>query len=99
MNLVSEKTEDTPANLQTLITIICHLMTCYAMHPCEEIAANINRHMHFLLTPPILNELGDWKSTFIQLQLQWRAITQRHQQEKQTKKTSVNVLRDTYSIQ
>ncbi|MCK5871710.1 MAG: hypothetical protein KAG26_02695 [Methylococcales bacterium] len=85
MNPISEKTEDTAANLQTLVTVICHLMTCYAMHPCEEIAANINRHMHFLLAPSMAIELGDWKSTFIQLQTQWDVITQRHQHQKNSR--------------
>jgi len=43
MNLLSEKIDDSVANLPTLVTIICHLMTCYAMHPCEEIAKRERR--------------------------------------------------------
>ena len=77
-----EKNENFADNLPTLVTIICHLMTCYAMHPCEEISNNINRHLNVLLSSNASIELGEWKSTFIQLQIQWDAITRRYQQKK-----------------
>lgn len=82
MKISSEKIDDSAANLPTLVTIICHLMTCYAMHPCEDIAKNINRHMQILLSSTASIELGEWKATFLQLQIQWDAITRRYQHQK-----------------
>ncbi len=82
MNLLSEKIDDSVANLPRLVTIICHLMTCYAMHPCEEIAKNINRHMQVLLSSAAAIELGEWRETFLQLQIQWDAISQRYEHQK-----------------
>lgn len=65
-------------DLATQFTIICHLMTCYAVRPCEPIAANINRHMEALLISPAADSLGDWHGTIQQLSQQWNAITARH---------------------
>ncbi len=66
-------------DLPTLVTILCHLMTCYALRPCEPLATNINRHMKVLLNSPnALEALGEWCSTFQQLHLQWVAIADRH---------------------
>ena len=62
----------------TLITVICHLMTCYAMQPCGFLAANIERHLSALLNLRAGDELGDWTMTFERLQVQWRAISDRH---------------------
>ncbi len=75
------ETEKFAANLPTLISIICNLMTCYAMHPCEEVAKKINRHMSALLESSALMDLGVWRPTFIQLQLQWDTIMQRYQHQ------------------
>jgi hypothetical protein len=33
----------------TIITVICHLITLYALRPCEPIATNINRHIKVVL--------------------------------------------------
>ncbi len=65
-------------DLPTLVTVICHLMTLYAMRPCEHIAANIDRHLFALLTAPAAEALGSWRGTFEKLQIQWRTIARRH---------------------
>ncbi|MCK5728526.1 MAG: hypothetical protein KAH08_04830 [Methylococcales bacterium] len=75
----TKKTKKLAANLPTLISIICNLMTCYAMHPCEEVAKKINRHMNALLESSSMMELGEWRPIFIQLQIQWDTIMQRYQ--------------------
>lgn len=75
MNKLS--TEQAP-DLPTLITVLCHLMTCYAVRPCEPLAANINRHMKVLLDSSVSEALGEWRPTFQQLHQQWRVIADRH---------------------
>jgi hypothetical protein len=62
----------------TLVTIICHLMTCYAMRPSGLLASSIERHMDLLLNSRAGDELGDWITTFEQLHTQWHAISERH---------------------
>ena len=65
-------------DLSTLVTVLCHLMTCYAMRPCGPLASNIERHMKVLLNSRAGNDLGDWITTFEQLRTQWHAISERH---------------------
>ncbi|MCK5872192.1 MAG: hypothetical protein KAG26_05155 [Methylococcales bacterium] len=81
MKASSNETKKITANLPILISIICNLMTCYAMHPCEEVAKKINHHMNALLTSSALMDLGIWRPTFIQLQIQWDTIRQRYQHQ------------------
>lgn len=82
-DLSTYKTKNLAANLPTQIAIICHLMTCYTIKPRGILAINISRHMEVLLNSPAATELGEWKSTFLQLQIQWNNITQRHRQQQQ----------------
>ncbi len=42
-----DETKNDPVDILTNITVICHLMTLYALHPCEPLATNINRHIKF----------------------------------------------------
>ncbi|MCK5829307.1 MAG: hypothetical protein KAH20_03305 [Methylococcales bacterium] len=85
--ILPNKPKESAENLPTLLTIICHLMTCYAIRPSEVLAINIHRHMDVLLTSTTASELKEWKPTFLQLQVQWASITQRHQlQQKKTDK-------------
>lgn len=69
------------ADLPTMMTIICHLMTLYAMRPCTHLATSINRHMNALLNSSESDSLGEWFSTFQQLHIQWNAIANRHNQQ------------------
>lgn len=62
----------------TLVTIICHLMTCFAMRPSGLLASSIERHIDLLLNSRADNDLGDWITTFEQLHTQWHAISARH---------------------
>ncbi len=64
-----------------LLTLICHLMTQYAMYPCQPLAVNINRHFQYLLNSSAAESLGEWKSTYEQLFTQWRAIVGNHIQQ------------------
>lgn len=62
----------------TTVTILCHLMTLYAMKPCEPLATNINRHIAVLLKSPAADSLGEWKDTFGQLLVQWKYLAKQH---------------------
>ncbi|MCK4493700.1 MAG: hypothetical protein KAU26_06565 [Methylococcales bacterium] len=79
MKASSNETKQLTANLPTLISMICNLMTCYALYPCEDVAKKINYHMNALLQSSALMDLGVWRPTFIQLQIQWDTIMQRYQ--------------------
>jgi hypothetical protein len=62
-----------------IVTIICHLMTLYALKPCEPLAANINRHMKVVLNSSAIDSLGEWEGTFRQIHMQWELIAEQHQ--------------------
>lgn len=94
MNLITKpefsKTNDAVVSLPTLLTIICHLMTCYAVRPSEALAVNINRHMRLVLTSSSTSELEEFKPNFLQLQAMWDNVIQRHQsQQRKVDKRSV----------
>ncbi len=80
MNTVSQPnlTEKEIVDFPTLITVICHLMTLYALRPCEPLASNINRHIKVVLNSSASDSLGEWKSSFEQLLSQWESIAKRH---------------------
>lgn len=63
-----------------MITVICHLMTLYALRPCEPLATNINRHIKVVLNSSASDSLGEWKGTFEQLHTQWESIAKQHVQ-------------------
>lgn len=69
----------------TTITIICHLMTLYAQHPCEPLATNISRHIKAILNSSASDSLGEWKDTFKQLLPQWERIADQHLQSEKNK--------------
>ncbi len=73
-------TEKEIVDLPTIVTILCHLMTLYALRPCEPLATNINRHIMVLLKSSAADSLGEWKGTFQQLLIQWENIAKRHVQ-------------------
>lgn len=83
MNTVSQPnlTEKEIVDFPTVITIICHLMTLYALRPCEPLAANINRHIKVVLNSSASDSLGEWKGTFEQLLSQWESIAKGHVQQ------------------
>lgn len=74
--ILKQDTIDFPA----LITVICHLMTCYALRPSEPLAVNISRHMTVLLNSTAADTLKEWRPTFRQLQRQWLILAERHAQ-------------------
>lgn len=76
VNLIEKETVDFP----TVITVICHLMTLYALQPCEPLASNINRHIKVILNSSASDSLGEWKGAFEQLLSQWESIAKRHVQ-------------------
>ncbi|MCF6204752.1 MAG: hypothetical protein L3J59_13970 [Methylococcaceae bacterium] len=73
-SMIEKETLDFP----TTVTIICHLMTLYAIKPCEPLATNINRHLAVLLESPAADSLGKWKDTFAQLLVQWKHLAKQH---------------------
>jgi len=62
----------------SLITVTCHLMTLYALKPCEPLATNINRHIKAILNSSASDSLGEWTSTFTQLLPMWELIAEQH---------------------
>ncbi len=76
----ANNTEPEVIDFLQLITLICHLMTQYALHPCAAMATNINRHFQFLLNSSAAESLGEWQGTFQQLFIQWQDISARHMQ-------------------
>lgn len=77
--------ENEIVDFPTIITVICHLMTLYALHPCEPLASNINRHIKVVLNSNAADSLGEWKGTFRQIHSQWELITHQHLQSAKTK--------------
>ncbi len=71
-------TEKEIVDFPTIVTILCHLMTLYAIKPCEPLATNINRHIAVLLKSPAADSLGEWKDTFSQLRVQWKYLAKQH---------------------
>jgi len=80
MNTTSQPnfTEKEIVDFSTVITVICHLMTLYALRPCEPLATNINRHIKVVLNSSASDLLGEWKGTFEQLFTQWESIAKQH---------------------
>ena len=76
-HLAENETVDFPAIIT--ITITCHLMTLYALQPCEPLAANINRHLKVVLNSSATDSLGEWKGVFRQIHAQWGLIAEQHQ--------------------
>jgi hypothetical protein len=72
--------EKETTNLVTIVTILCHLMTLYAIKPSFPLAANINHHILVLLKSPEADSLGEWKGTFRQLLTQWQSLATQHTQ-------------------
>lgn len=66
------------ADLPTLISIVCDLMTSYAINPCARLAKNINQHLEFVLNFSSTSDLAEWKSTLTHLQGQWEVIALQH---------------------
>ncbi|MGR9116709.1 MAG: hypothetical protein ACU85E_13160 [Gammaproteobacteria bacterium] len=66
-------------DLYTLMTVIAHLMTCYAFRPCKPIADNINLHLQHLLNSPSKELLGEWAENFSTLLKQWQVIAEHHE--------------------
>lgn len=66
------------SDLPKMMTIICYLMTCYSIKPCEHLALHINTHLKILLNSPAAEDLGDWSSSFQQLHCKWRHIADSH---------------------
>lgn len=65
-------------NLPVMVTVLCNMMTCYAMRPCIHKACEIERHINALLNSPLSDELGDWTALFEKLQCQWTALSECH---------------------
>lgn len=63
MNQLSQRyvAENKIVNFPTIITVICHLMTLYALNPCEPLASNINRHIKVIFSSNASNSLGSGK--------------------------------------
>jgi hypothetical protein len=80
MNLIDNlnQAEKEIVDFPGIITIICHLMTLYALQPCEPLAANINRHIKVVLNSSASDSLGEWKGTFRQIHMQWGMIAEQH---------------------
>lgn len=78
----ANSTENETTDFPTMITVICHLMTLYAMRPCGQLASNINQHIKVLLDSSATDSLGEWKSTFQQLQNRWEVIAECHAQHR-----------------
>ncbi len=72
--------EKETTDLPTIITVLCHLMTLYAIKPSYPLAANINQHILVLLKSPEADSLGEWKGTFRQLLIQWKSLATQHTQ-------------------
>lgn len=89
MNKIKELdvTENETVDLPTIMTVICHLMTLYALHPCEPLASNINRHIKVVLNS---DYLGEWKVVFRQINSQWERLAHQHLQSEKTKQQSVS---------
>ncbi|MEE9339850.1 MAG: hypothetical protein V3U87_17400 [Methylococcaceae bacterium] len=73
--------EKETTDLPTIITVLCHLMTLYAIKPSYPLAANINQHILILLKSPEADSLGEWKGTFRQLLIQWKSLAAQHTQK------------------
>jgi len=69
----------------TIIIVNYHLMILYALHPCEPLAANINRHIKVVLNSSASDTLGEWKGTFRKILSQWELIAEQHLQSAKIK--------------
>jgi len=84
-----DETKNDPVDILTNITVICHLMTLYALHPCEPLATNINRHIKFILNSSVSESLGEWKGVFKQILSQWEQIADQHKYSVKIKKPQI----------
>lgn len=82
-------TENEVVDFPTLITVTCHLMTLYALKPCEPLASNINRHIKVILNSSAGDLLGEWKGSFRQILIQWELIATRHLQLEKNHQKSI----------
>lgn len=64
-----KETVDFPTTIT--ITIISHLMTLYALKPCEPLATRICRHIKVMLNSPATDSLGQWKERYRQILAHW----------------------------
>lgn len=58
----TNNTEPEAVEFLKLITLICHLLTQYALYPCQPLAANISRHFNFLLNASTVDSLEEWQA-------------------------------------
>lgn len=65
-------------DLPTLISVICDLMTSYAVTPCAMLAKNVNQYLVFLLNYSSASELAEWEVALTHLQGQWETIALQH---------------------
>lgn len=79
-----------PVDFPTIITVICHLMTLYALNPCEPLAANINRHIRVILNSSARDSLGEWTSTFRQILSMWELIAEQHAHKSSVKPSQLS---------
>ena len=75
-------------DIYTLMTVITHLTTCYAIRPCKPIADNIIRHLQHLLNSPSKELLGEWADNFNTLLKQWQIIAEHHDKAVRTEKSA-----------
>jgi hypothetical protein len=75
--------ENEIVDFTTFAGILCHLMTLYALRPCEPLAANIHHHFKVLLNSSASDPLGEWVGTFHQLLVTWESIAEQHQRDNQ----------------
>lgn len=54
----------------TLVAVISHLMTCYALHPCPILASKVAYHLRVLLATHS-EDLGPWSGSIEKLYDQW----------------------------
>ncbi len=79
-------------DFSTLITVICHLMTLYAIHPCENLASNINCHLQLLLRQHGSEALLEWQATFQQLHCQWENIERQYRKSNEGQMANTNLI-------
>jgi len=75
--------ENEAVDFTTFVGILCHLMTLYALRPCEPLATNIHHHFKVLLNSSASDPLGEWIGTFHQLQITWESLAVQHQRDNQ----------------
>lgn len=74
-----DMTEQEAVDFPSTVMAICHLMTLYALHPCESLASNINRHIRFILNSAASDTSGEYKVAFRQILSLWELIADQHQ--------------------